>query len=73
MDEARAAVDSRVLCGAASVVATKDVAQSAGEVFGLAGVSGLAAEEAAVVAREHGRLLPKQLGGGHRCASGEGP
>jgi hypothetical protein len=37
----------------------------------LAGVSVLAAEEAAVVAREDGRLLAEQLGGGHGCASGE--
>ena len=46
--------------------------QCAGEGFGLACVSGLAAEEAAVVTREHGRLLTEQLGGGPRCASGEG-
>ena len=57
-------------CGA-SVVA-ENVAQGARERLGLAGVSGLAAEEAAVVAREHGRPLTKQLGGGHRGAPGEG-
>jgi hypothetical protein len=37
--------------------AVEGVAQSACEGFGLAGVPELAAEEAAVMAREHGRLL----------------
>jgi hypothetical protein len=35
-------------------------------------VSELAAEEAAVVAWEHGRVVTEQLGGGHRRAAGEG-
>src|SRR5947209_10975215 len=56
----------------ASVVVVENVAQFAGEGFGLAGVSELAAEEAAVVARKYGRLLPEQRGGGHRGAAGEG-
>src|SRR4051794_41407047 len=42
------------------------VAQSARERLGLAGVAELAAEEAAVVAREHGHLLTEQLGGRDR-------
>jgi hypothetical protein len=54
----------------ASVV-VEHLAQFAREGFGLTGVSGLATEEAAVVAREHGRLLTEQLGGGDRRASGE--
>jgi hypothetical protein len=40
-----------------SVVVLEDGAKCASERLRLAGVSGLAAEEAAVVAREHGRLL----------------
>jgi hypothetical protein len=56
----------------ASVVVVEDVAQLAREGFGLAGVSELAAQEAAVVAGEHGRLLTEQFGGGHRRAAGEG-
>jgi hypothetical protein len=48
------------------------LAQFAREGFGLTGVSELAAEEAAVVAREHGRLLAEQLSSGYRCSSGEG-
>ena len=36
------------------------LAQPAGERLGLAGVAELAADEAAVMAREHGRLLPEQ-------------
>src|SRR5688500_15546588 len=56
----------------ASVLVVEDLAESAREGFWLAGVSELAAEEAAVVAREHGRLLTEQLGGGHRRAPGEG-
>jgi len=48
-----------------SVVLVEDVAKLAREGFGLAGVSGLAAEEAAVVTGKHGRLLAEQLGGGH--------
>src|SRR5215218_3888255 len=39
--------------------------------FPRGGVSELAAEEAAVVTPEHGRLLTEQFGGCHRCASGE--
>ena len=46
------------------MIAVEHLAKLAREGFGLAGVSELAAEEAAVVAREHGRLLAQQLGGG---------
>jgi hypothetical protein len=53
-------------------LSVEDVAKFAREGFGLARVSELAAEEAAVVAREHGRLLTEQLGGGDRRASGKG-
>ncbi len=49
----------------------EDVAQFAREGLGLTGVSELAAEEAAVVAREQGRRLTEQFGGGHGRASGE--
>jgi hypothetical protein len=48
------------------------VAKLPREGFGLARISGLAAEETAVVAREHGRLLTEQLSGCHRRAPGEG-
>jgi hypothetical protein len=40
-----------------SAVVVENLAQFAREGFGLTGVSGLPAEEAAVAAREHGRLL----------------
>jgi hypothetical protein len=50
-------------------VFVEHLAQFAGEGFGLAGVSELAAEEATVVARVHGRLLTEQFGGGDRRAS----
>ena len=46
----------------------EDVAQLAGEGFGLAGVSGVAAHEAAVMAGEDRRLLTKPFGRGHRRA-----
>lgn len=52
--------------------AVEDLAQSAGEGFGLAGVAELTAEETAVVAGEHRRLLTEQLGGRHCGAPGEG-
>src|ERR1044071_1038363 len=55
-----------------SVAGVEDVAQFAREGLGLASVAEITAEEATVVAREHGGLLPEQFGGGHRCASGEG-
>ncbi len=48
-----------------SAAAVQHVAEPVGERLGLAGVAELAAEEAAVVAREHGRLLPEQRGGRH--------
>src|SRR5437660_5340954 len=54
----------------ASVVLVEDIAQFAGEGFGLAGVSGLAAHEATVMAGEHRRLLTKSFGGGPRRTSG---
>jgi hypothetical protein len=50
----------------------EDFAQFAREGLGMIRLAELAAEEAAVVAREYGRLLTEQLGGRHRCASGEG-
>ncbi len=40
-------------------VLVEDLSQSSGECFGLAGISELAAHEAAVMAREHRRLLTK--------------
>src|SRR5438105_15516826 len=43
----------------ASVVLVEDLAQFAGEGFGFAGISRLAAHEAAVMAGEHRRLLTK--------------
>src|SRR3954470_9090134 len=49
----------------------EDLAQPAREGLRLAGVAELAAEKATVVAREHGRLLAEQLGGGRRRASSE--
>src|SRR5215469_3411849 len=49
----------------------ENVAQLAGERFGLARISEVAAEESSVVTREHGRSLPEPLGGGHRGATGE--
>ena len=54
----------------ASVV-IEHLAQFARESFGLIGVSGLAAEEAAVVTREHGRRPIEQLASGDRRVSGE--
>lgn len=53
---------SATRCESCGVV--EDLAQRAREGFRLAGVAGLAAEEAAVVAREHARLLTQQFGGG---------
>src|SRR6185295_4140296 len=50
----------------ASLAVAEDLSQFAREGLGLAGVSKIAAEEAAVVAREHGRLLTEQLGGCER-------
>src|SRR5438045_1834033 len=50
----------------ASLRPVEDVVKLPRERLGLTGVSELAAEEAAVVAREYGRLLTEQLGGGHR-------
>ena len=49
----------------------QNLAEPAREGLGLAGVAELAAEEAAMVGGEHGRLLTEQLRGGHRRASGE--
>src|SRR5262252_2315854 len=53
-------------------VLVEDLPESSGECFRLAGISELAAHEAAVMAGKHGRLLTKQFGGGHRRTSGEG-
>jgi hypothetical protein len=53
------------------VAAVEDLAKLAREGLGLAGVPELAAEEAAVMAREHDRLPTEELGGGHRGPSGE--
>ena len=55
-----------------SAVVIENVAQLAREGLGLTGVSGLPAEEAAVVVREHGRVVTEQLGGRHSRASSEG-
>jgi hypothetical protein len=44
-----------------SVAVVENVSQFASEGLELAGVAGLAAEEAPVAAREHGRLLAEQL------------
>ena len=52
-------VELRLTSDTASVVLVEDVAQCACEGFGLAGVSELAAHEAAVMAGEHRRLLIK--------------
>src|SRR4029077_354581 len=54
-----------------SAVAVEDLAQPAREGLRLAGVAGLAAYEAAVMAGEHGRLLTHQLCSGLRRPSGE--
>src|SRR5512133_692651 len=56
----------------ALISAVENFAQLACECLRLAGVAVLAAHEAAMVAGEHGRLLPEQLGGGDGGASGEG-
>src|SRR5256885_5337597 len=64
----RAAAGSRE---PASVAVAENLSQSAREGLGLTGVSEFAAEEAAVVAREHGRVLTEQLGRGDRCTPGE--
>src|SRR5215470_7794601 len=63
---------TRGMRGEPSAAVAEDVSQFAREGLGLAGVSELAAEEAAVVAGEHDRLLAEQLGGGQRRPSGEG-
>jgi hypothetical protein len=47
-----------------SAIAVEDLAERAGESLGLPGVSELAAQESAVVAREHLCLLTEQLSGG---------
>src|SRR5262245_11352576 len=55
----------------ASLVVVENLPESGREGLGLAAVAELAAQETAVVTREHGRRLTEELGGGDRCPSGE--
>src|SRR5689334_13142194 len=55
----------------ASLVAVEHLTQLGREGLRLPAVAELATEEAAVVAREHGRGLTEQLRGGHRRATRE--
>src|SRR4051812_12393470 len=67
-----AVIANRVLFRGRRGGVVEDLTQLVCKGLGLTGVAELAAEEAAVVAWEHGRLLSEPLGGGDRSAPGEG-
>src|SRR5215469_11348999 len=64
---------TRRYCMCRSALLEKDVAQFPGEGFGLARVSGLATDKAAVMAGEDRCLRTEQFCRGHRRATGERP
>src|SRR4051812_7456230 len=70
-DSPRVGASAWLTVGIVSVL-PEPLAQLAREGLRLTGVADLAAEEAAVVAREHARLLAEQLGRGDCGATGEG-